>query len=118
LNEQTLDSSLAPQEQRATMMLAHLLGFFFGVIGTLIYWLINKDKNDQPFVQDQAKEALNFQLNVLGAAFISWVLIFVLIGLLLLPLVLIAACVLSIYAAVKAYGGESFRYPLIIRLIK
>jgi len=118
LNTQVSEAALAPQEQRTGMMLAHLLGLFFGVLGTLIYWLVNKDKNDAPFVQDQAKEALNFQLNVMIAAIISWVLIFVLIGMLLLPLVVLGSLILAILGTIKANNGESYRYPLIIRLIK
>jgi len=121
LNEQTqpLDTTaLAPQEQRTGMMLAHLLGLLFGIIGALIYWLVNKDKNETPFVQDQAQEVLNFQINVLGAMIISGILMIVVIGLFLFPLVALTALVLSILGAIKANNGESFRYPFIIRLIK
>jgi len=108
----------APQEQRTGMMLAHLLGLLFGILGALIYWVVNKDRNDIPYVQDQAQEVLNFELNVLGLVIISSILIVVLIGVVLLPVVCLAAFVLSIIGAVKAYNGELFRYPFIIRLIK
>jgi len=121
LNEQTQTlgtAALAPQEQRSGMMMAHLLGLLFGIIGALIYWLVNKDKNEIPFVQDQAQEVLNFQLNIFGAMIISSVLIVVVVGLALIPLVGLASLVLSIMGAVKANNGETFRYPFIIRLIK
>jgi len=110
--------TIAPQEERVGMMLAHLLGLFFGVLGALIYWAINKDRSDTPGVQDQAREVLNFELNVLALMMVSGMLILIGIGLLLVPLVLTAALVLSIVGAVKAYNGELFRYPFIIRLIK
>jgi len=100
------------------MMLAHLLGLLFGILGSLIYWIINKDKNEIPFVQDQAQEVLNFQLNVFGAVIISGILMVIIIGIFLMPLVVLAALVLSIIGAIKANNGEVFRYPFIIRLIK
>jgi len=118
LNTQTSEVTLAPQEQRTGMMLAHIAGLLFGIIGALVYWLLNKDKNETPFVQDQALEVLNFQLNILGAVIISSILIIVVIGIFLVPLVVVASIVGSIFGAVKANNGESFRYPFIIRLIK
>jgi len=110
-------ATLAPQQQRAGMMLAHLLGLLFGVLGALIYWIVYKDRHDLPFVQEQAREVLNFQLNILGLMVIACALILVAIGVILVPLVSLAALVLSIVGAVKAYAGESFRYPWIVRLI-
>jgi len=71
-----------------------------------------------PFVDDQGKEALNFQITVFIAALISGVLTFVLIGLLLLPIVVIGWIVLSIMAGIKANNGETYRYPWTLRLIK
>ena len=52
------------------------------------------------------------------AIVISWILAFVLIGLLLMPLVGIANLVLCIIAGIKANNGESYRYPFALRLIK
>jgi len=118
MNQPISDTALAPQAQRAGMMLAHLLGLLFGILGALIYWVIVKDKNETPFVQDQAREVLNFELNVFVLELMASMLMLVLIGFMLLPLIWTAALVLSIIGAVKAYGGERFRYPFIIRLIK
>jgi len=117
MNGQT-QTALAPEEERPGMMLAHLLGLIFGILGALIYWLIVKDKTQTPFVQDQAREVLNFELNVFVLELIASMLVLVLIGFMLLPLIWVTAVVLSIIGAVRAYGGERFRYPFIIRLIK
>ena len=70
-----------------------------------------------PFVDDQGKEALNFQITVSIAVIVCAVLIAVLIGLLLLPIVGIAALVLTIIAGLKANNGETYRYPMTLRLI-
>ena len=108
----------APQDQRTMSLLAHLLGIVTGPIGALIIWLVSKDDASKGFVVDQSKEALNFQITVFIAIVISWILAFVLIGLLLMPLVGIANLVLCIMAAMKANNGEAYRYPFALRLVK
>jgi len=56
-------------------------------------------------------------ITVFIAAFVSALLIIVLIGLLLLPAVMVGALVLHIVAAVAASRGEWYRYPFTLRLI-
>ncbi|MBT2748523.1 DUF4870 domain-containing protein [Lysobacter sp. ISL-42] len=103
-------------------MLAHLstlVGLIipFGtVLGPLVVWLIKKDT--MPFVADQGKEALNFNITALIAGIVSFLLTFVLIGLVLLPLVGLAWLVLTIMAALAANKGEEYRYPWTLRLVK
>jgi uncharacterized Tic20 family protein len=105
-------------DQRTMALVAHLLGLFTGFIGALIIWLISKDDANKSFVTDQAKEALNFQITIAIALAASFVLMLVLIGALLLPVVGLFSFVFSIVAAVKANGGEYYRYPLTLRLVK
>lgn len=108
-------------EQRQWAFFAHLsalagLVFPFGnIIGPLIIWQIKKEQ--MAFVADQAKEALNFQITVTIALLVSFVLFIVVIGLLLAPIIGIAALVLTIIAAVKANNGEQYRYPFTLRLV-
>ena len=104
------------QDEKTMVLLAHVGGIFFGFIPSLIIWLIKKD--NAPFTAEQAKEALNFQITVMFAYIISFILIFIVIGIFLLWAVAIANLVLCIVAGIKAYGGESYRYPFAIRLIK
>ncbi|MFA9476755.1 DUF4870 domain-containing protein [Phycisphaerales bacterium AB-hyl4] len=96
-------------------LVAHLLGILLSVIGPLIIWLIKKD--DSKFVDDQGKEALNFQITILIAYLISSVLTTVLIGCLLLPIVIIVNIVFCIIAAMKSKEGIRYRYPFALRLI-
>lgn len=96
-------------------VLTHLGGIFFGFIPALIVWLLKKD--DNPFVGGQAREALNFQLTVLIGYMVAWVLAFLLVGFMLLPLIYVGNLVLCILAAVKVSQGEDYRYPLTLRLI-
>jgi len=48
----------------------------------------------------------------------SWILMFVLIGMLLMPLVLLGNLVFCILAAVAVSKGEHYKYPFAIRLLK
>lgn len=103
-------------DDRNLAMLAHLLGIVSGFVGALIIWLIKKDQS--AFIDEQGKEALNFQITVMIAFVGSWILMFVLIGMLLMPLILIGNLVFCILAAVAVSKGEHYKYPLAIRLLK
>lgn len=87
-----------------------------GIIGSLIVWQIKKDLH--PFVDQNGKEALNFQISMLIYAIVAALLWFACIGMVLLPAVGIVDIVLAIIAAIKAANGQAYRYPLSIRLIK
>ncbi len=104
-------------DDRTLAMLAHLLGILTAFIGPLVIWLINKDKPEKAFVNDQAKEALNFQITVTIAYIVASALSVILIGLLLIPVIMIANLVLCILAGLKANEGVAYRYPFALRLI-
>ncbi len=110
------DTGGVSKEDKTLAMLAHLLGIISGFIGALIIWLVKKDES--PFVADQAKEALNFQITVFIAFVIASALLVVVIGAILIPVIAIANPVLCILAGVKANEGQMYRYPFAIRLIK
>ena len=75
-------------------------------------------KKEDPFVDSQGKEAVNFQITVSIAGIVAAVLTVVLIGLLLLPVIAIGSLVLVILAGIKANEGEDYQYPFALRLIK
>jgi uncharacterized Tic20 family protein len=106
-----------PSKDECTMaMLGHILGIVLGFIGPLIIWLIKKDQSK--FVDDQGKEALNFQLTILIAMAVSGALICVFIGIVLFVAVWIADIVFCIIGGLKANSGVAYRYPMNIRMIK
>ena len=100
--------------------LAALVGYigipFGNVLGPLVVWLIKKD--DLAFVNQQGREALNFQISVTIYGFVAFLLCFMYVGIPLLILVIIGNLVAIIVAAVQANEGRPFRYPLSIRFIK
>jgi uncharacterized Tic20 family protein len=106
---------MSDPDQRMWATLAHLSGLVLSIVGPLVIYLLMKDRGR--FVRSQALEALNFQITVLIAVVVSSVLILVLIGLVLLPIIGVAAFVLMILAAIAANRGEEYRYPLTLRLV-
>jgi uncharacterized Tic20 family protein len=120
-----VETKAAPGEDaRLWAMFCHLAGLAIfavpfpltGIIAPLIVWQIKKDEH--PFVDENGKEAVNFQISILIYAAISALLCLVLIGFLLLPAVVVFDIVCLIIAAVRANHGERFVYPLCIRFIK
>ena len=121
-------------EERQWAMFAHLSALLGAMVtagwagsvgcflGPLVIWMIKKDT--MPFVDDQAKEALNFNITVAIVFFVLFLLtLFTLgIGILLtgplFVIVGIAWLVLTVIAAIKANQGERYRYPLTLRLVK
>ena len=110
--------SAAPQEDRTLALITHLSGIVLGFIVPLIIWLVNKDKADKAFLNDQAKEALNFQITLLIVYVIGIVLTVILIGALINLAAWVACVILSIMAGLKANEGVAYRYPFALRLIK
>lgn len=86
------------------------------IIGPLVIWLLKKDQ--YPFVNDQGKEALNFQITMLIAMLVAGLSVFVLIGMVLLPALVLTNLVFIVIATVQASKGIRYRYPYSLRLIK
>lgn len=103
------------QDERLFAMLIYVLSFFTAFIGPLVVYLI---KSDSPFVKYHGKEYFNFLISYAIYGAISWLLVFLLIGFVLMPLVGIAAFVFTLIAAIRAYEGVEYRIPFIIRIIR
>lgn len=133
---------LSPEERDARLWasLCHIssLVVFFGIplgniLGPLVFWLIKR--NEYSFVDDQGKEALNFQLSV-SIYLIAGGLIFLLSGFLLMVtgraesfpwtmgipflilivvlLLILLDVILVFVATIRASDGVAYRYPLAI----
>jgi uncharacterized protein len=122
--ETTIETTEAvlTQDDKTMGMLCHLsalAGFVIplgAIFGPLIVWLLKKDQS--PFIDENGKESLNFQITMLIAYIISAILIFVIIGFFLLFGLAVFSLVMVIIAAIKANDGETYRYPFNFRLIK
>lgn len=118
------DDSEPPTKQDYTpAMLCHLLSLlqFIGIplgniLGPLVVWLTKKD--DDAFVNATGKEVLNFQISMTIYAAVCIPLVWILIGMILLPVILIINVVCTIIAALKSNEGILYRYPITIRFLK
>src|SRR3990167_6293802 len=101
-----MTDDITPNDKNIAV-LTHLGGIFFSFLPGLIVWLLKKD--DSAYIGEQAREALNFQISVLLAYLVSYALVFILIGLVLLAVVWLTNIILCISAAVKTSKGEEYR---------
>ena len=106
-----------PSKDECTMaMLCHLLAIFTGWIAPLIIWLIKKDESR--FVDQQGKEALNFELTLMIGFVAGALTTCILIGFFILAAVQVVNIVFGILSTIAVNKGEPYRYPLCIRFIK
>ncbi|MFD2657028.1 DUF4870 domain-containing protein [Gracilibacillus thailandensis] len=103
-------------DERLFGMLIYLLSFFAPIIGPLIIWLIKRDES--AFIDYHGKEYFNFFISFTIYSIVSGILVVVLIGFVLLAIVAVLAFIFTLIALFKAFNGEEYRIPLVIRFIK
>jgi uncharacterized Tic20 family protein len=104
------------RDDRNLAVLAHLLGILTSFLGALIVWVIKKETS--PYLDQQGREALNFQITVLLAHAVGGLTVPVFgVGCFILPAVMILNLVFCVLAAVAASRGENYRYPVALRLV-
>lgn len=110
---------LGESDEKTMSMLAHILGGVTNVIGPLIIWLIKKD--DSPFVDDQGKEATNFQITLLigyvVSAIVAMIPVIGCFAALAYPALAIVGLIFGILGGIEANKGVAYRYPFALRLI-
>ena len=102
-------------DAKTMAMLCHLLAIFTGWIAPLIIWLVKK--NESKFVDQQGKEALNFELTVLIGVVVGIVTSFICVGVFILLAVQVLNIVFNILATIAVNKGQPYRYPFAIRFI-
>lgn len=108
-------TTVASNDEKNIATITHLGGILFSFVPALIVFLLKKD--DSEFIRVQAREALNFQITLLLAQFVAYVLVFILVGFLLLCLIWLFNIVICIIAAISSSKGEHYHYPFTLRLI-
>jgi len=115
------DISMPTKNERTWGMLCHIstfTGMFIplgNILSPLIIWLIKKDES--PFITDQGKEVLNFQISMIIYILLSLFLIILLIGIPILIGLIIFNIIVTIIGAINANDGKYYRYPITIRFI-
>ncbi len=116
------------QDERTWSMLSHLsvllnlITVIGGPIAALVIWLVYKDRSRR--VAFHALQSLWYQVAWAVLLFIGWtvtfVLSFVFIGLLLIPVMVLVSLVPFVhqcYAAYKVYQGVDYRYLVIADMV-
>jgi uncharacterized protein len=128
LSRVPVGGEMSAQDERTWSMLAHLsvlLSLVTGIggpIAALLIWLVYRDKSQR--VAFHALQSLWYQVAWAVILFVGWsitfILMFVLIGFLLVPVMAIASLVPFVhqcYAAYKVYQGVDYRYPVIADMV-
>jgi uncharacterized Tic20 family protein len=112
----------AGSDSRGWAVAAHLTPWIAGFLGPLIIWLAKKE---DPFVEEHARESLNFQLSlmlyffalVMSLVLIIWIPFWIFVWVPAFVGLGILGLVTNIVGAIRASNGEMYRYPLCIRFV-
>ncbi len=117
---------LVSESARNWALLAHVSGIVassvggMGFLGPLLVWLLKRDED--PFIAQNASEALNFQLSMLLYGILLVVASLPVITLIAtIPLAIVGFIlwlVLPIVAAIRASRGEAYTYPITIGFVQ
>lgn len=88
---------------------------FAGIVAVLVIWLLKREQH--PFVEEQGRESLNFQITIGIYSLVCFLLAFILIGFFLLFALAAFHVVFTILAIINCSKGRSYRYPMTIRLV-
>jgi uncharacterized Tic20 family protein len=118
------------KQERKWAMFCHLTGLaglspllpvIGGVVAPLAIWQLKAD--ECPFVAEQGRRAVNFQLSMLLYVSIGIIVSFAsIVGTFLVPVLFCVYGLINVIfvliAAVKANRGQHYRYPISIRIFK
>lgn len=115
------NTKATPKEGVKMLGILHLAGNLLsggtlGLVLVLVYLLVRKNVLSQ-LEKETCYEIINFNISFIIYLFIASMLIFVIIGFLIFPVVLIAWFVLMILGFIRHLIGENYRYPFIIRFV-
>lgn len=108
-------------KERNLALIAHGAGLLtsftaLGFVPPLIIWRLAKGQ--LPFAAQEALEALNFQLTLALAIFVSALLLVVVLGFFMAPVVWVWGFLFSAHATLSVYKGRAYQYPLSIAFIR
>jgi len=111
-----MGAPLSDSDQRLWSVLSHIGGVFVSFLVPLVVWLVFKGRG--AFVEDQSKEALNFQITLAIAYVVGFITLIFIVGIVILAVAWLCAIIFGIIAAVQSSQGVLYRYPVCIRFIK
>lgn len=101
------DEDVSKNKNKDLASLTHITGLLISVIGPATIYATS----DDDFVKENARRALNWQISMIIYSFISFLLIFFVIGVFLVMILPFFNITFSILAALKAKEGKVWNYP-------
>ncbi|HEY9848583.1 MAG TPA: DUF4870 domain-containing protein [Leptolyngbyaceae cyanobacterium] len=107
------------EQRKLLSALSHGAIFFSSTIVSVAVPIAILFISDDPVVKDNARESLNFHINIYIYGVIFLLLAFLFIGIPLLILLAVASIILPIIAIVKVLSNPErpYRYPFLFRLL-
>lgn len=110
-----------PEERQMGMFvhlaqLANLVLFPVGVIIPIVLWQSKKEQ--MPALDAHGKMVVNWMISAVIYGIVSFVLVFLIIGIFLLIALGLLSVIFPIVGAIKANNGELWEYPLTIKFLK
>ncbi|MBD1911378.1 MULTISPECIES: DUF4870 domain-containing protein [unclassified Leptolyngbya] len=114
-----MQSTYDPDKRRLLTALSHGSIFISTLIFSIGIPIAILFVSDDPVVKENAKEAINFHLNVWLWGIIVGILVFLLVGYLIVPFFFVYHWALPIWAIVQCLGNQDYvhRYPFIFRVV-
>lgn len=118
------EPTISPEAERNLGTLSHAIPLgamilsagVLGFVASLVVFLLYKDRG--PFVRAHAANSLNVQITTGILLLVSVVLMFVLIGFVTYPIVVVWAGVLHVLGLLKANKGAWWKPPLTPRFVR
>jgi len=107
---------LTPSDEKLWATLVQLGGALFGFVVPLVGFLVLRARG--PFIREHTTAALNWQITLVLAYFVGVVTSVLFVGFLIIAAAGVLQLVLGIIAALRAYSGQLYVYPLAIKFIQ
>ncbi len=98
------------------LLTLHLSNFISIPIFPLIIWAMKKDEN--PEIDRQGKDVINFQISMMIYLFVSAILVFAIVGIFMLLFLGLYITVITILNSTKVVMEKDYKYYLTIRFVK
>ena len=103
-------------DEKVWGVIMHLGNLLLSFLVPLIIWLIYRERSQT--LDQQGRTALNWAISFWIYSAVAGVLMFVLIGFVIWPILVVLDVVFCIIAAVKAGNGEAWKYPMSIPFLR
>ncbi|MCK5455915.1 MAG: DUF4870 domain-containing protein, partial [Melioribacteraceae bacterium] len=98
------------------LLTLHLTNFISIPILPVIIWAMKKDEN--PEIDRQGKDVINFQISMMIYLFVSAILVFAIIGIVFLLLLGLYITVITIINSTRVVMEKDYKYYLTIKFVK